>query len=107
MNRRLRLPVDPLRRFLPLNPKRQVTELSFGLDGRYDFSGGRITGWVLDDSNPDNRHLTVSIKRGSEVLHQAHVTDRSAGPGWRFQIDTANLLTGSDLLYETVHVTVS
>jgi hypothetical protein len=68
MNRRLRLPVDTIRRFLPLNPKRQVTELSFGLDGRYDFSGGRITGWVLDEADPDNRNLTVSIKRGAKCF---------------------------------------
>jgi hypothetical protein len=107
MNRRFRLPVGTIRRLLPPSPKRQVTEVSFGLDGRYDFSGGRVTGWVLDEADPDNRNLTVSIKRGSEVLLQAQVTERNAGPGWRFQIDTANLVTGSELLYETVHVTVS
>jgi hypothetical protein len=107
MNRRLRLSVGAIKRFLPLSPMRHVTELSFGLDGRYDFSGDRITGWVLDEADPDNRNLTVSVKRGREVLLQVQVTERNAGPGWRFQIDTGNLVTGDELLYETVHVTVS
>jgi hypothetical protein len=107
MNRRLRSPLDTIRRFLPPGPKRQVAELSFGLDGRYDFSAGRITGWVVDETDPDNRNLTVSITRGSDLLLQVQVAERNAGPGWRFQIDTGNLVTGRELLDEAVNVTVS
>lgn len=77
------------------------------LDGWFDFSVGRITGWAANVLEPHDSDLTIHVIHGRSVIAAARVHERAAGVGWRFDIDIGSKVSSEDVLHERVRVLVS
>jgi hypothetical protein len=73
------------------------------LQGRFDYSGDLITGWVGDVSEPAYGDITIEVFV-METLKARAAVSGSATSGWRFEIPVGGQLTGQDLVKERVRV---
>jgi hypothetical protein len=76
------------------------------LRGKFEFRGGRVSGWVEDNLGPPKGPLELSITRHGQPIASYELRKKRTERNFRFVFDAGNSFTGAEILREDVKILV-